>query len=607
MDGPRAGNRTQHRLKTARPRNTTACRLRAIEISDSVFFRRYMRRYGFLNCDPLVSGRYGLLFASVIYASLSGIYFAYGLNGRFSHTYIGRGFDPTVYIWSLAWWPHAIFHHINPVITNAIWAPAGYNLAQATTMPGPAVLVFPLTGCFGPVAVHNLLVLLCPALAALAAYILCHYVCGSFWVSLFSGYIFGYSEYTLSQTGGHLVLLFIFPLPLLIYLVLRRQSGSLTRHTFLALLSSLLVFIFLSFEELFATSAAFGGAALLISFALFGHQRRSIRQVTVEIAGAYAIALLLLTPFLYYVLRSGVPHVVNPPEVYSNDLLSFVIPTRIFLITCKKLSLISRQFGMGQVERAAYLGPGLWLIFGLFVWKNWKTDVGKLLTLSFFVVAVASLGPKLHIEGVRGVSLPWAVVAKLPLLDLALPGRFGVYLFLIAALVMAIYVGRADVPPMSRAVLCVLAVIFVLPNPAVLHQRGTRVRIPAFFSSGEYSQYLRRNDIVLALPYGGASQNLLWQAATDFYFRSATGFYIPPEEYSRWPITRTFTEAVRVSGGPGELTSFLTANHVNDIIISPEDAGAWIPYLSEAGMRPILVGGIVLCRIPSRRDAALEH
>ena len=42
--------------------------------------------------------------------------------------------DPQIFIWSFAWWPHAILHGINPIFTHAIWAPDGFNLAWATSV-----------------------------------------------------------------------------------------------------------------------------------------------------------------------------------------------------------------------------------------------------------------------------------------------------------------------------------------------------------------------------------------------------------------------------------------------------------------------------------------
>src|SRR5215469_8396971 len=75
------------------------------------------------------------LLAFVIYFTVAAVFFARGLDGRFSTAYIGKGVDPPQLMWLMAWWPHAIAHRLNPLFTEAIWAPRGINLAWATSMP----------------------------------------------------------------------------------------------------------------------------------------------------------------------------------------------------------------------------------------------------------------------------------------------------------------------------------------------------------------------------------------------------------------------------------------------------------------------------------------
>src|SRR5579871_734430 len=62
-----------------------------------------------------------------------------------STVYVGTGHDSAMIIWSLAWWPYAIAHGLNPFIARVIWAPVGFNLAWATATPGPALLLWPIT------------------------------------------------------------------------------------------------------------------------------------------------------------------------------------------------------------------------------------------------------------------------------------------------------------------------------------------------------------------------------------------------------------------------------------------------------------------------------
>ena len=75
------------------------------------------------------------LFALVLYFLLAALFFARGLGRDLSAAYIGKGVDPPQLMWLMAWWPHALAHRLNPLFTDAIWAPHGINLAWATSMP----------------------------------------------------------------------------------------------------------------------------------------------------------------------------------------------------------------------------------------------------------------------------------------------------------------------------------------------------------------------------------------------------------------------------------------------------------------------------------------
>ena len=86
------------------------------------------------------------------------------------------------------------------------------------------------------VASYNILCLICPSAAAFCAFILCRYVCGRFWPALLGGYVFGFSPYVLSQMLGHMVEMFIFPVPLMGYLMLLRMDKQVSQYGFVTFL-----------------------------------------------------------------------------------------------------------------------------------------------------------------------------------------------------------------------------------------------------------------------------------------------------------------------------------------------------------------------------------
>ena len=64
----------------------------------------------------------------------------------------------------LVWWPYAIAHHLNPFVTQLIFAPVGFNLTWSTSIPLLSLLALPLTSTMGPIAAFNLLCVVFPAL-----------------------------------------------------------------------------------------------------------------------------------------------------------------------------------------------------------------------------------------------------------------------------------------------------------------------------------------------------------------------------------------------------------------------------------------------------------
>ena len=132
------------------------------------------------------------LAALAAYTAVSVLFFGLPVLGHLSRAYIGGAtgnpHDPSLFMWHLVWWPHALGHGLNPFLPKVVWAPSGANLAWVTSIPGASLLVSPITITAGPVVAYNLLVLLAPALAAWSAFGLCRYVTKAFWPSLLGGY-----------------------------------------------------------------------------------------------------------------------------------------------------------------------------------------------------------------------------------------------------------------------------------------------------------------------------------------------------------------------------------------------------------------------------------
>jgi hypothetical protein len=578
-------------------------------VDERAFFK------GFASLQRRTGATFQTIVAFTVYAAASALFFGWPIVGHLSQYYIGVGTDPICHIWAIAWWPYAIAHRINPLITHALWAPVGYNLVWGTDIPGPSLLAYPITRTFGPVASYNLICLTALPAASASAFLLCRYLCGQFWPALFGGYIFGFSPYMLCHLLGHLVLILIFLVPCAVYLTMLRLAERIQRHRFAVSLIAILLLQFFSSTEIFATATAFGTIALLLGLLIAEKATRlNMIAVTREILAAYAVVTILVAPYLYYVFAPGLPITPNPSTLYSNDLLSFVLPPPVLFVALHAGSSVPGVFFSTAPwwEQAGYLGPGLWILMGLFAWSYWRTRMGKFLILNFAVILIASVGPLLHANGKQLISMPWRLVNNLPLINDALPGRFGMYLFLTTAVSAAVYVARASISTWCKVLLVIVSIAFIAPRwaiwrdapiPPSLGMPGvTRIRTPEFFRSAQYTQVLSRSDNVLFLPLGngGSNTGMLWQAQSQFYFNTIDWFgaFAPPDS-DQWPIMAALHSGMKIVDFSEQLEGFLGAHQVKAVIVDTSAPGRWPALLSEAGMTPVATGGVLLYKVPT--------
>lgn len=454
-------------------------------------------------------GKRPALAALGMYICVSFLFFGPPVLGHLSRMYVGGGIDPPLTMWALVWWPYALRHGLNPFFTDRLWAPHGASLAWLTGVPGASLLAAPVTETLGPVAAYNVLCLLAPALAAWTAYMLCRHLTKQFWPSVLAGYVFGFSPYELGHVRGHLNLMFICFIPLGVYLVLLRLERAFTPRVFVLCLGAVLFGQFLFSNEIFATLSVFGAMALGLAYGLApADLKPELRSAGVHVLYAYGVAAAALSPYLYAVLTQGIlRHPLADAEVYSSDLLNFVVPTPLTLIGGTALEPIARMFSGNYAEAGAYVGLPLVLVIALFARSHWQRPHGKLLLGVLGIVAVASLGPTLHIAGQPTVPLPWRLATALPVIKIALPIRFTVYTALIVAIIIALWLSAAPSHRRRWALIC-LAAICLLPDlrhPAWAVPAAT----PAFFSDRLYHRYLREGETVLIIPYGANGNGTL--------------------------------------------------------------------------------------------------
>jgi hypothetical protein len=541
------------------------------------------------------------------YSAVSFLYFGLRLLLEPGRQYIGQLDDPQIPIWSFAWWPHAIVHGLNPFYTHAIWAPDGLNLTWTNANAGPALLFFPLTWAVGPVASYNVVALLAPAVSAWAAFLLCRHLTQAVWPSLVGGYIFGFSSYVLGHIAGELQLTSIFAIPLIALVIVRYVEGAVTRRGLGLRLGILLAVQLLFGLELAFTASLALLCGLVIAFAFVPDWRGRLGSMLGPLVGAYALAGVLTSPFLYFALTGGKISAFIPPVGYRADLLNIFLPTNIEAVGGGWAHSVADHFPGNYTERGAFVGPAVIVIVGLFAWRRWRSPVGRFLLVSLLVTVYGSLGSELTVYGHtvfplltpfghETLNVPVLGQTNIPLFNNTLPVRFMMYASLICAVIVALWTAsRPAAARVTRWALPALAVLALVPNPEV-STWATTFSIPSFFTSSAYRSCLSPGEIVLPQPVGNGGEAILWQAADGFRFRLAGGRLTtsPPTTFMH-PIS---LQQISVGYPPVAnqtqlLRSYIAAKHVTSVIVDERQASIWAPALDRIA-KPQDIGGVIL-------------
>jgi len=561
----------------------------------------------------------------LFYLALSVLIFGRAIVAHPTTWYIGRGPDPQLYIWFIAWWAHSIANWNNPLLTGAIWAPGGVNLAWTTNMPLAAIAVYPITRLFGPIAAYNLLCLTAPALAGWSAFVLCRWYTSDWRAALFGGTLFAFSPYVLSRMLGNMDLILIWPVPLAAYVTMRALAGEIGARRLAVALAALIAAQFLLFAEVAASATLFAAIALLLALpSMTPRQQARLRDAAAPIAAAYALAALVLSPYLYFMFAFPAPQGrIFSAWHFAIDFANFMIPTsvnQLGRISC--FTPLAHRFRAELSESGAYLGLPLIAIVAWFARERWHAPGGRFLIHLLVVICLLAMGPRLELAGHIGIALPGSAIARIPLLDKALPARFMLYAYLVLALIAAKWL--ADNHDRRCWALAVASLAFMLPNLSASYW-ATSAEMPEFFTTGLYRRYLAPADTVVVLPFGLLGEGMLWQASTDMHFRMAEGYvsFAPPvpDEQRRWPVIEGLYRLRGVPDASEQFMAYLANHDVAAVIVGPRrqyrvgwiDGGptattwlragtlapehdATVAMLEKTGAAGLEVGGVALYR-----------
>ena len=526
------------------------------------------------------------LLALLVYLAIFIIAYAFPLLRHPGLPQVGQAqVDPNFYIWSWRWWPYAIAHWLNPLYSRQIGAPVGLNLSWATTTPAVAVVMSPVTAAFGPITSFNLTVLLAAPVSGWAAFVAARRLTGHFWAALMAGMVYGFSWYEVAESGaGHPNLTVIMLLPLMVYLALLWRDGKLGHRSFVGLMALAMAAEFYVFNETFVEMTVLWAVGLLIGFVT---ARPAERQTVARLAGlvavAYAVAIVLVSPYLVYALRHAPAQFTKVSPGFSLNLEELVVP------------------------RSGILLLAIVLALAVFTWSSRLT---RLLVILFVLIIAAAVGPSPVIGAKQFGSLPWAKLWYLPFARNIEPMRIMIFANLVLAMILAVWLAT---PPTSRLLMAsrwilglgaVAAIIANVPTiplgnviPAAVASAAAQPTnaLPAFVRSGLYRDYVRPGEIVVVVSDRG-NAGMLFQADTNFYMRIAGGF-----------INRTFSGATGLPGpvirlehptaaGERQFRAYVGQAGVGAILVERAWEAPWMHIFSKMGLRGTLVGGVIVYR-----------
>ncbi len=533
------------------------------------------------------------LWALGLYALLSLILFGHHVIGHLGSRIVASdAIDSSQFMWFFAWWPHALLHGLDPFVTHEMFVPQGFNLTWATAMPGPAVLLSPVTLAFGPAVTWNVIQLASPALSAWTAFILCRHVTDRTGPSLVAGYVYGFSPYMFIHLTGGPYLALVALEPIFVWLVLRRLQGQIGSRAFVVWMAVALAAQYLISSEVLATATLFGAVALVLAYVLLPEWRWELVDTVRLLIGAYVGLAILISPFLAFFLFGQ--HYPPGAIGFPADLASYVVPSPFMAITRHS----PRLTGSGL---ESYLGVPLVVLLAVFTWAERRRRVTWVVVLATFAAGLCTLGTHVVIAGhVTSIPAPWLVLGKLPVLRYAIPVRLALFVVLPAALIVALFLSDGG---RWRWGLAVLVVASILPD-AGNAVWDTPIQDPPFFAHGTYKRYLNANDRVLTVPVWGPNQR--WQADTGFAFKLAAGYAgnpFPPS-YTRYPIWSTLLSGRLTSDSAAQLRRFIHDKGVTDVVVDATFPGPWRRLFGSLGVRPVSMGGVLLYRL---RGASAPH
>ena len=420
------------------------------------------------------------------------------------------------------------------LVTHRLNAPEGVNLMSNASHILHGVIMAPVTVLFGAAVTFTVLVALNLAATAAGWYLLlARGLRLNRAAALPAGAFAGFAPGMISQSNSHLHMTAQWLVPVMVWCVIRLTRVRAPRSVALTGVS---LGLLISAQVLLGEEVLYLTALTLLLVALTYALRRGswAFEVAPRFLAGMAIAAgvaVVLVAYPLWTQFAGPQHTPNAPfgpEYFYADLASYTVFSPLSIAGLPEAGRLSAN----ATELNTYLGlPLLLVVLGCAVWR-WRARSTVALGVAAVVMFLLSLGPSVIMNGHRTwVPSLYKTIAKVPVINGALPTRYALALIPLIAVLLAFALDAALRNGGYARVLVPVAVIASLvpiaPRPLAATERAA---VPEFIMSGAWRECVRPGGVLVPVPLPTPSKPdaMRWPAATNVAFGIPEGFFIGP-------------------------------------------------------------------------------
>ena len=535
----------------------------------------------------------------------------------------GNDDDHGIFLFMLAHAERVVFDGAPVFYEDRFNVPVGVNMMANTSLLALALPLAPVTHFLGGGVTVVLLVTLGLGGTAFAWYwVLSRHLDRSRLAAGIGAAWCGFAPAMVSHANGHVNFVSNYVLPFIVWQVLRlREPGRIVRGG--VILGLLIVLqIFINEEALLFVALALGIFA--VSYALMARDeaRRVWKHFTAGIGvAALTSGALAAYPLWFQFFGRGNYH-GQPfePTAYVTDLASLPAFARQSLAG---IGVVTRRLSVSATEDNVFFGPfGLTMVIVSIV-MLWRSAAMRATAIAGIVLLVMSLGPELRLVGFKtGIPLPFALISKVPVIDLVSVTRFAMVPAMIAGVLLAFAIDRiGSYPERTRKRFWIgmaLALVPLFPKPLPVVQ-GTPM--PEFLTAGTWRQYVPEGRTLVTVPLpdvttGRTGQR--WATLNNLDYATPRGYFMGPanppwDDTGSWMAPHRYTSQLLWSVQKYSYVPALTDTDRQQIredldywraavvVLVPDSTNSALlrTVLVDALGTPQLVGGVEIWKVPS--------